>query len=173
MTQLITDDAQATFSGTREVDPRYALDEAALDRWLAANVEGYAGPLTVRQFKGGQSNPTYELVTPGHAYVLRRKPPGTLLPSAHAVDREFTVITALHRQGYPVARPYALCTDDGVLGSMFYVMDKVEGRVLWDLKLPGMAPAQRLTANLLCKYGAGRERTGFGHRGGIGYESAV
>ena len=86
-------DAQATFSGTREVDPRYALDEAALDRWLTAHVEGYGGPLTVRQFKGGQSNPTYELVTPGHAYVLRRKPPGTLLPSAHAVDREFTVIT--------------------------------------------------------------------------------
>ncbi|MDQ3125212.1 MAG: phosphotransferase family protein [Pseudomonadota bacterium] len=136
-------DAQATFSGTREVDPRYALDEAALDRWLAANVEGYAGPLTVRQFKGGQSNPTYELVTPGHAYVLRRKPPGTLLPSAHAVDREFTVISALHKQGYPVARPYALCTDDAVIGSMFYVMDKVEGRVLWDLKLPGMEPGQR------------------------------
>jgi aminoglycoside phosphotransferase (APT) family kinase protein len=136
-------DAQATFSGTREVDPRYALDEAALDRWLVANVEGYAGPLTVRQFKGGQSNPTYELVTPASAYVLRRKPPGTLLPSAHAVDREFTVISALHKQGYPVAQPYALCTDDSVIGSMFYVMDKVEGRVLWDLKLPGMEPVQR------------------------------
>ena len=143
MTQTAPEDAQSTFSGTREVDPRYALDEAALDRWLTDNVEGYAGPLTVRQFKGGQSNPTYELVTPGHAYVLRRKPPGTLLPSAHAVDREFTVISALHAQGYPVARPYALCTDDGVIGSMFYVMDKVEGRVLWDLKLPGMEPAQR------------------------------
>lgn len=138
-----TEDAQSTFSGTREVDPRYALDEAALDHWLGANVEGYAGPLTVRQFKGGQSNPTYELVTPGHAYVLRRKPPGNLLPSAHAVDREFTVISALHAQGYPVARPYALCIDDGVIGSMFYVMDKVDGRVLWDLKLPGMEPAQR------------------------------
>jgi len=81
-------DAQAAFSGTREVDPRHALDEAALARWLAENVEGYAGPLTVRQFKGGQSNPTYELVTPGRTYVLRRKPPGVLLPSAHAVDRE-------------------------------------------------------------------------------------
>ena len=137
------DDAQSTFSGTREVDPRYALDEPALDRWLAAHVEGYAGPLKVSQFKGGQSNPTYELVTPGRAYVLRRKPPGTLLPSAHAVDREFMVISALHRQGYAVAQPYALCTDEGVIGSMFYVMDKVEGRVLWDLKLPGMEPAQR------------------------------
>jgi aminoglycoside phosphotransferase (APT) family kinase protein len=136
-------DAQAAFSGTREVDPRHALDEAALDRWLAANVEGYAGPLTIRQFRGGQSNPTYELTTPRRTYVLRRKPPGTLLASAHAVDREFTVISALHRQGYPVARPYALCTDDAVIGSMFYVMDKVEGRVLWDLKLPGMEPSQR------------------------------
>lgn len=104
----INTDAQAAFSGTREVDPRYRLDEPALERWLTQNVEGYAGPLTVRQFKGGQSNPTYELTTPGHTYVLRRKPPGTLLPSAHAVDREFTVISALHAQGYPVARP--LCS---------------------------------------------------------------
>ena len=139
----INTDAQAAFSGTREVDPRYRLDEPALERWLTRSVEGYSGPLRVRQFKGGQSNPTYELTTPGHTYVLRRKPPGTLLPSAHAVDREFTVISALHAQGYPVARPYALCTDDGVIGSMFYVMDKVEGRVLWDLKLPGMTPADR------------------------------
>ncbi|WP_426041827.1 phosphotransferase family protein [Brevundimonas sp. TWP2-3-4b1] len=136
-------DPQAAFSGTREVDPRYRLDEAALDVWMAANVEGYAGPLTLRQFKGGQSNPTYELSTPGAAYVLRRKPPGVLLPSAHAVDREFAVTSALYKQGYPVARPYALCTDDAVIGSMFYVMDKVEGRVLWDLKLPGMEPAER------------------------------
>jgi aminoglycoside phosphotransferase (APT) family kinase protein len=151
MTQLDTaaaaidvpEDAQATFSGTRDVDARYRLDEAALDRWMADHVEDYAGPLTIRQFKGGQSNPTYELVTPGAAYVLRRKPPGTLLPSAHAVDREFTVISALHTQTYPVARPYALCTDDGVIGSMFYVMARVEGRVLWDLKLPGMEPAER------------------------------
>ncbi len=136
-------DPQATFSGTREVDPRYALDAVALGAWMAANVEGYAGPLTVRQFKGGQSNPTYELVTPGAAYVLRRKPPGVLLPSAHAVDREFTVISALHAQGFPVALPHALCTDPAVLGSIFYVMDKVEGRVFWDLKLPGLEPTER------------------------------
>ena len=142
MTDL-ANDPQAAFSGTREVDPRYRLDEGALDAWMAANVEGYAGPLTIRQFKGGQSNPTYELTTPGAAYVLRKKPPGVLLPSAHAVDREFTVISALSKQGYPVAKPYALCTDDAVIGSMFYVMDKVEGRVLWDLKLPGMEPAER------------------------------
>jgi len=136
-------DPQSAFSGTREVDPRYALDEARLDEWLRAHVDGYQGPLTVRQFKGGQSNPTYELVTPGAAYVLRRKPPGTLLPSAHAVDREFRVISALHAQGFPVARPHALCEDEGVIGSIFYVMDKVEGRVFWDLKLPGLEPAER------------------------------
>ncbi len=136
-------DAQSAFAGTREVDERYRLDEAALDTWLTANVAGYAGPLTLRQFKGGQSNPTYELTTPGRTYVLRRKPPGVLLASAHAVDREFTVISALHAQGFPVARPYALCTDEAVIGSIFYVMDKVEGRVFWDLKLPGLQPAER------------------------------
>lgn len=136
-------DAQSAFAGTREVDERYRLDEAALDVWLAANIDGYAGPLTLRQFKGGQSNPTYELTTPGRTYVLRRKPPGVLLASAHAVDREFTVISALHAQGFPVARLYALCTDEAVIGSIFYVMDKVEGRVFWDLKLPGLQPAER------------------------------
>jgi aminoglycoside phosphotransferase (APT) family kinase protein len=136
-------DPQSAFSGTREVDPRHALDEATLAAWLSENVEGYEGPLTLRQFKGGQSNPTYELTTPGRTYVLRRKPPGVLLPSAHAVDREFQVISALHAQGFPVARPYTLCTDDSVIGSMFYVMDKVEGRVFWDLKLPDMAPVER------------------------------
>ncbi|HUH24633.1 MAG TPA: phosphotransferase family protein, partial [Brevundimonas sp.] len=141
MTEIL--DAQSAFSGTREVDERYRLDEAALDAWLSVNVEGYAGPLTIRQFKGGQSNPTYELTTPERTYVLRRKPPGTLLASAHAVDREFTVISALHAQGFPVARPYALCTDEGVIGSIFYVMDKVEGRVFWDLKLPGLTPTER------------------------------
>lgn len=143
MTDSALTDPQSTFSGTRDVDPRHALDVAALDAWMGEHVNGYEGPLTLRQFKGGQSNPTYELTTPGRTYVLRRKPPGTLLPSAHAVDREFTVISALHAQGYPVAQPHALCTDDSVIGSMFYVMDKVEGRVLWDLKLPGMEPDQR------------------------------
>ncbi|WP_292076181.1 phosphotransferase, partial [Brevundimonas sp. UBA7838] len=117
--------------------------EAALDAWMRAHVSGYAGPLTVRQFKGGQSNPTYELVTPSAAYVLRRKPPGVLLPSAHAVDREFQVISALAAQGFPVAKPQALCLDETVIGSIFYVMDKVEGRIFWDLKLPGLTPAER------------------------------
>lgn len=136
-------DPQSAFSGTREVDPRHALDEATLDAWLAEHVEEYQGPLTLRQFKGGQSNPTYELTTPARTYVLRRKPPGVLLPSAHAVDREFRVISALHAQGFPVAWPHILCTDDSVIGSMFYVMDKVEGRVFWDLKLPDLSPAER------------------------------
>ena len=109
MTQSAPEDAQSTFSGTREVDPRYALDEAALDRWLAANVEGYAGPLTVRQFKGGQSNPTYRFAAAdGRRFVLRRKPPGKLLPSAHAVDREFKVMHALHGTGFPVPLMHVL-----------------------------------------------------------------
>ncbi|GAA0381766.1 phosphotransferase [Brevundimonas terrae] len=136
-------DAQATFSGTREVDPRHALDMPVLESWMKAHVEGFEGPLEVRQFKGGQSNPTYELVTPRQKYVLRRKPPGTLLASAHAVDREFAVISALHAQGFPAAKPFALCTDDTVLGSIFYVMDKVEGRIFWDLKLPDCTPDER------------------------------
>jgi aminoglycoside phosphotransferase (APT) family kinase protein len=143
MTDAAPLDAQSAFSGTREVDPRYRLDEAALDAWMRAHVSGYAGPITVRQFKGGQSNPTYELVTPTHAYVLRRKPPGVLLPSAHAVDREFQVISALAAQGFPVAKPHALCLDETVIGSIFYVMDKVEGRIFWDLKLPGLTPVER------------------------------
>lgn len=143
MTDAAPLDAQSAFSGTREVDPRYRLDEAALDAWMRAHVSGYAGPLTVRQFKGGQSNPTYELVTPTHAYVLRRKPPGVLLPSAHAVDREFQIISALAEQGFPVAKPHALCLDETVIGSIFYVMDKVEGRIFWDLKLPGLTPVER------------------------------
>nr|WP_295236839.1 phosphotransferase family protein [uncultured Brevundimonas sp.] len=143
MTDAAPLDAQSAFSGTREVDPRYRLDEAALDAWMRAHVSGYAGPLTVRQFKGGQSNPTYELVTPSAAYVLRRKPPGVLLPSAHAVDREFQVISALAAQGFPVAKPHALCLDETVIGSIFYVMNNVEGRIFWDLKLPGLTPVER------------------------------
>ena len=135
--------AQAVFSGTKPVDPRLAFETAGLERWMAEHVEGYAGPLTVTQFKGGQSNPTYELATPGARYVLRRKPPGKLLPSAHAVDREYKVITALGSTGFPTPRTYGLCTDEAVIGTVFYVMEKVEGRILWDLSLPGMTPAER------------------------------
>ena len=131
------------FTGVKPVEERHRIDAARLDAWMRANVEGYAGDLVVEQFKGGQSNPTYRLSSGGKRYALRRKPPGKLLPSAHAVDREFKVIRALHSTGFPVARPYALCEDDGVIGTMFYVMDCVEGRVLWDQSLPGMQPAER------------------------------
>lgn len=137
------EDPHENFKGVKPVEERHKLDEAALGAWLSANVEGYAGPLTINQFKGGQSNPTYQLVTPTRKYVLRKKPGGKLLPSAHAVDREFRVISALYPTGFPVARPYALCTDDSVLGAMFYVMEMVEGRVLWNGALPEMTKDDR------------------------------
>jgi aminoglycoside phosphotransferase (APT) family kinase protein len=130
-------------TGTKPVAESHRFDEAALARWMEANVDGYVGPLEVRQFKGGQSNPTYQLVTPSKKYVMRRKPPGKLLPSAHAVDREYKVISALYPTGFPVARSYGLCTDDSVIGTMFYVMDMVEGRILWDQSLPAYEPAER------------------------------
>jgi aminoglycoside phosphotransferase (APT) family kinase protein len=134
---------EAENTGTMAVSEAHRVDEAALAGWMAKNVEGYAGPVEVRQFKGGQSNPTYQLVTPGKNYVLRRKPPGKLLPSAHAVDREFKVISALYPTGFPVPKPFGLCEDESVLGTAFYIMDMVEGRVLWDQSLPGYAPAER------------------------------
>ncbi len=130
-------------TGTKEVVESHRFDEAALDKWMQANVAGYAGPLSVRQFKGGQSNPTYQLVTPGKKYVMRRKPPGKLLPSAHAVDREYRVITALYPTGFPVAKTYGLCTDDSVVGTWFYIMDMVEGRIIWDQSMPMYTPAER------------------------------
>ena len=134
---------QEQFSGTKEVVEQHRIDEAKLAQWLEAHVVGYEGPLSVRQFKGGQSNPTYQLVTPTNKYVLRRKPPGKLLPSAHAVDREYRVITALYAVGFPVPRTYALCEDESIIGAMFYVMDCVEGRVLWEPTLPGYTPERR------------------------------
>ena len=135
--------AAELFTGTKPVVESHKFDEAKLAAWMDANVEGYEGPLEVRQFKGGQSNPTYQLVTPNKKYVMRRKPPGKLLPSAHAVDREYRVISALYPLGYPVARPYGLCTDESVVGTMFYIMDMVEGRILWDGTLPDYEPAER------------------------------
>lgn len=134
---------EALNTGTKAVAETHRFDEGRLAEWMSAHVEGYAGPLEVRQFKGGQSNPTYELTTPGAKYVLRRKPPGHLLPSAHAVDREFRVISALHPTGFPVPRPFGLCEDDEVIGTMFYIMEKVEGRILWDQTLPSYSPPER------------------------------
>ena len=131
------------FSGTKPVEERHRVDEMRLDGWMREHVHGYQGPLTVLQFKGGQSNPTYRLDTPGRSYVMRRKPFGKLLPSAHAVDREFRVISALGKQGFPVARAYALCTDDSVIGAAFYIMSMEEGRVFWDPTLPSQPPEAR------------------------------
>lgn len=136
-------DLTAINSGTDAVRAGYGFDEAALAKWLAEHVEGYAGPLEVRQFKGGQSNPTYQLVTPTRKYVLRRKPPGELLPGAHAVDREARVLSALGAAGFPVARVYGLCTDESVIGTWFYVMEMVEGRIFWDATFPGVPRGER------------------------------
>jgi len=134
---------QPDFTGTKPVEERHRLDEAALQLWLEANVEGFKGPLTLNQFKGGQSNPTYQLATPSKKYVLRKKPGGKLLPSAHAVDREYRVIAALYPTGFPVPRPYALCQDESVVGAWFYVMEMVEGRILWNGLLPEATPQER------------------------------
>ncbi len=119
------------------------LDLDRLSGWLADHVEGFAGPLDAHRFPGGQSNPTFRLTTPSKRYVLRRRPPGELLKSAHAVDREFRVIGALHAAGFPTPRAYALCEDTAVIGSMFYVMEMVDGRIIWDGRLPDHTPAER------------------------------
>jgi len=131
------------FSGTKEVDPRLVFDTGALADYMKDHIEGFSGDLAVRQFKGGQSNPTYVLEAGARRYVLRRKPPGKLLPSAHAVDREYRVITALAQTDVPVGRTYCLCQDEAVIGTAFYIMDYVAGRVLWDQTLPDMNPAER------------------------------
>jgi aminoglycoside phosphotransferase (APT) family kinase protein len=138
----MTDPATAPAT-TADVLPSHRFDEGSLERYLARHVEGFAGPLTVRQFRGGQSNPTYYLQAGGRAYVLRRKPPGKLLPSAHAVEREYRVITALAGSGVPVPRTYVLCEDPSVIGTAFYVMAYVPGRILVDPRLPDQPPAER------------------------------
>jgi aminoglycoside phosphotransferase (APT) family kinase protein len=130
-------------SGTRDVAERLRFDEAALASWMNHHVAGFAGPLTVSQFAGGQSNPTYRLDTPARAYVLRRKPPGKLLPGAHAVDREARVMQALGPTGFPVPKVHALCDDESVLGTPFFVMDLVEGRIIWDPTFPGLTNPER------------------------------
>ena len=119
------------------------LDESRLGAWLAAHVAGFEGLTSVGKFAGGQSNPTYRIDAASGAYVLRRKPFGPLLPSAHAVEREYRLIAALHPTGFPVPRAYGLCEDAEVIGAPFYIMEMVEGRTLWDGSLPNMAPAER------------------------------
>ena len=128
---------------TAEVREQHRFDTGALERYLRDRIPDFRGPITVRQFRGGQSNPTYHLAAGGREFVLRRKPPGKLLPSAHAVDREYRVITALGRTSVPVPRTYVLCEDDAVIGTAFYVMDCVHGRVFSDPALPGISPAER------------------------------
>src|SRR5262245_43499149 len=131
-------------TGTRDVAAHLRFDVGALERWMAETVDGFKGPLIVSQFKGGQSNPTYRLDTPsGRAFVLRRKPPGKLLPGAHAVDREARVMSALGAQGFPVPHVYGHCEDEGVIGTPFFVMDLVEGRIVWEASFPGLKPADR------------------------------
>ena len=125
------------------VQEAHRFDPASLSRWMEANVAGFAGPLIVEQFKGGQSNPTYKLTTPAHRYVLRRKPPGQLLAGAHAVEREARVLSALETTGYPVAHVYALCTDESVIGTWFYIMDMVDGRIFWDATFPNVKKEER------------------------------
>jgi aminoglycoside phosphotransferase (APT) family kinase protein len=133
------------YTGTKPVAEQHRIDVAVLEAYLHAHLPGFAGPLAVEQFKGGQSNPTYKLVTPTASYVMRAKPGpvAKLLPSAHAVEREFRVMSALAATGVPVARMHLLCEDESVIGRAFYVMQFVEGRVLWDQSLPGMTREQR------------------------------
>ena len=122
------------FVGTRPVSDKHAFDVDALAAWLATHLDGFKGPLTVEMFKGGQSNPTYKLLTPGQSYVMRAKPGpvARLLPSAHAIEREFAVMSGLQGTDVPVPRMHCLCEDESVIGRAFYVMEFMQGRVLWD-----------------------------------------
>ena len=133
-------DAQSEIGPVRE---QHRFDVAKLTRYLESHLADFAGPLTVKQFRGGQSCPTYRLDTPGQAYVLRRKPPGKLLPSAHAVNREYRVMSALAGTGVAVPQTYLLCEDAEVVGTPFFVMEYVPGRIFWDLAVPGLAGAER------------------------------
>ena len=134
-----------TPSNNERTTSSMSIDVDALAGYLRQHVEGFAGELQIERFSGGQSNPTYKLSTGGQHYVLRTKPaPATLLlPSAHAIDREFRVMDALSRVDFPVAKQHALCLDESVIGRAFYVMEYIEGRVLWDQALPGMSPTER------------------------------
>ncbi len=138
----MTDNTSA-FTGTTEIRRQHRFDIDRLAAYLEDNLDGFEGPLEVRQFKGGQSNPTYLLTTPAKKYVLRRKPPGKLLPSAHAVDREYRVLLALSKAGMPVAPVHLLCEDGEVIGTSFYVMDFIEGRIFWDQSLPEVPRDER------------------------------
>ncbi len=134
-----------TFVGTRAVSEAHSFDVETLQNWLSQQLPGFAGPLQVEMFKGGQSNPTYKLITPHQSYVMRAKPGpvARLLPSAHAVEREFKVMGGLHGSDVPVAKMHVLCEDESIIGRAFYIMEFVQGRVFWEQTLPGMNQAQR------------------------------
>jgi aminoglycoside phosphotransferase (APT) family kinase protein len=136
-------DRQTDFSGVKPVAESHRFDAMRLETYLASYVPGFRGPVEVAQFKGGQSNPTYLIVSPSGRYVLRRKPQGRLLASAHAVEREYRVMATLHAMGFPVPRMHILCTDETVIGSAFYVMDYVEGRIFWQPYAPGLSGGER------------------------------
>ena len=138
-------DPNATFSGTRAVSEAHAFDVAALQAWLSGHLKGFEGPVSVEMFKGGQSNPTYKLITPARSYVMRAKPGpvAKLLPSAHAIEREFKVMRALADTDVPVAHMHVLCEDESVIGRAFYLMEFVQGHVFWEQSLPGMSKQQR------------------------------
>ncbi|RYG13952.1 MAG: phosphotransferase family protein [Burkholderiales bacterium] len=160
------------FVGTRAVSAQHAIDEGALTAYLEQNLEGFKGPLRLEMFKGGQSNPTYKIVTPSRSYVMRAKPgpAAKLLQSAHAVDREFAVMSGLHGTGVPVPRMYCLCEDESVIGRAFYVMEFMEGRVLWDQALPGMDKAERRAIyNEMNRVIAALHTVNFAERGLAGY----
>lgn len=158
-------------TGTREVTERLRFDEASLGDWLADRIEGFQEPIRVSQFKGGQSNPTYRIDSGARSFVLRRKPPGKILPGAHAVDREYRVLAALGSQGFPVPRVYALCEDDSVIGTPFYVMDMVPGRIVWEAHFPNMSHEARaahfeaMNATIAQLHGYDPEAIGLGDYG--------
>lgn len=137
------DEASKYLGRLIEVKADHRIDDGALERFLLGAIEGFRGPVRLRQFESGQSNLTYLLQTPGGEYVLRRKPAGNLVKSAHAVDREYRVMRALSQQGFPVPRVYALCADETVLGTMFYVMDHVPGRIFLDCSMPDLGREER------------------------------
>ncbi|MEH3123447.1 MAG: phosphotransferase [Sphingomonas phyllosphaerae] len=163
--------SQAANAGTTAVRDAHRFDEAALAAWMAEHVVGFAGPLTVEQFKGGQSNPTYRLHTPTAAYVLRRKPPGSLLKGAHDVLREARILTALAKTIVPVAPIHGVCADDDVIGTPFFVMGLVEGRIFWDATFPDVSREHRaacfdaMNATLAALHGVDYEAVGLGDYG--------
>lgn len=139
----MTDPIAAANTGTTPIRHGYEIDQTALERWMVEKVEGYRGPLSVEQFKGGLSNPTYRLRTPERDYVLRKKPPGELVKGAHAVEREARVMAALGPTGFPVPTIYGICTDESIIGTWFFVMEMMDGRILWDATLPDVPRSDR------------------------------